>query len=289
VVRQHADASVDHRLDAVLAVVDAHPTTPSLPSGTSAGADAEPGGGLEVDAAAAAHDAPMPDAPVHRTAVVLTSRGGAYADPWHDLRGGAESVASVLAEAGLVPQIREDVLAALEEHAGRALLVVACSGAPQPPDQERDEADRIAAALDRHVAAGAPVLAVHAGSMAFPEVPRWRQLLGARWVHGTSGHPDLDRCTVRVADTGHPVTAGLVDFELEDERYSDLELDPARQALVTHEWDGRTYPLVLAGTVDRSRVVYDALGHDARSYASPERRQLLRREARWAAGLVPDA
>jgi type 1 glutamine amidotransferase len=193
----------------------------------------------------------------------------------------------VLTDAGLTAEVRQDVPAALEEHAGRSLLVVACSGAPETPEQEHADAARIAAALDRHVAAGAPVLAVHAGGMAFPAVPRWRQVLGARWVHGTSGHPDLDRCTVHVPATGHPVTAGLADFELEDERYSDLDVDADRQALVTHDWDGRTHPLVLAGTVGRSRVVYDALGHDQRSYDSPERRELLRREARWAAGLPP--
>src|SRR3712207_6865472 len=46
-------------------------------------------------------------------------------------------------------QVRDDVLTALEEHAGRALLVVACSGAPDTPAQELEEAERISAALDR--------------------------------------------------------------------------------------------------------------------------------------------
>ena len=249
VVREHADAAVDGRLDAVLDVVDG--------------------------------------SAVHRRAVVLSSAGPAYADPWHDLRTTSAAIAEVLTEAGLVAEVREDVLAALEEHAGSALLVVACSGAPETPEQERAEAERVGAALDRHVAAGAPVLAVHAGGMAFPGVPGWRTLLGAGWVHGRSGHPDLGPCTVQVADHQHPVTAGLADIEVEDERYSDLDVDPDRQPLVTHDWDGRTHPLVLVGTVGRSRVVFDALGHDQRSYDSPERRELLRREARWAAGLPP--
>ena len=56
---------------------------------------------------------------------------------------------------------------------------------------------------------------------------------------------------------------------------------------MSHEHDGRTHPLVLIGTTGRSRVVYDALGHDARSYDSAERRELLQREARWAAGMPP--
>ena len=302
VVRQHADAWVTGRLDAVLAVIDAgtpagrdeahgagtDPGEIHRPGGTvgagTIGAGTIGAGTVEVDAVAASHEAP-----VHRTAVVLSSGGPAYADPWHDLRTTSRAIASVLTEAGLLPQIREDVLAAVEEHAGRALLVVACSGGPETPDAERAEADRIGAALERHVAAGAPVIAVHAGGMAFPAVPQWRELLGARWVHGTSGHPDLGPCTVHVADTEHPVTAGLADIEVEDERYSDLDIAPDRQALVTHEWDGRTHPLVLVGTVGRSRVVYDALGHDGRSYDSPGRRELLRREARWAAGLPPVA
>ena len=222
-----------------------------------------------------------------RTAVVLTSSGGPYADAWHDLRTTSAAIAAVLAEAGFVAEVRDDVVDALEEHAGRSLLVVACSGAPETPEQERVDAARVGAALGRHLDAGAPVLAVHSGAMAFPAVPAWHGLLGVRWVHGRSGHPDLDRCTVQVADGDHPVTAGLADFSLEDERYSDLDVAGDRQALVTHEHDGRTHPLVLVGTTGSSRVVYDALGHDARSYLSPERRALLRREARWAAGLDP--
>jgi len=227
------------------------------------------------------------DVAVHRRAVVLTSAGPAYADPWHDLTGTAAAIASVLAEAGLEPVVRDDVVTALEEHAGQALVVVACSGNPDDQEQERAEAVRIAAALDRHVAAGAPVVAVHAGGMAFPSVERWHELLGARWVHGVSGHPDLGLCTVQVTDPAHPVTAGLTDITVEDERYSDLDIAPDRDALVTHEHDGRTHPLVLTGVVGGSRVVYDALGHDERSYASPGRRELLRREVRWAAGLPP--
>jgi uncharacterized protein len=234
---------------------------------------------------------PAPDAPdapgARPVAVVLSSSGPAYADPWHDLRTTSPAIAAVLTEAGFDATVREDVVDALEEHAGRGLLVVSVSGAPDGHEQERAEADRVAAALERHVAAGAGVLAVHSGGMAFAAVPAWRELLGARWVHGVSGHPDLDRCTVQVADVDHPVTAGLADFTLEDERYSDLDIDADRLGLVTHTHDGRTHPLVLVGERGGSRVVYDALGHDGRSYASPERRELLRREARWAAGLDP--
>lgn len=227
------------------------------------------------------------DAAVHRSAVVLTSSGPAYADPWHDLRTTSAAIAAVLLDAGLRTEVRDDVVDALEEHAGRSLLVVACSGTRDGSVQERAEAARVEAALARHVDAGAPVLAVHCGVMAFGAVPAWHALLGARWVHGTSGHPDLDRCTVDVSDAEHPITAGLASFEVEDERYSDLAIDPARRALVTHRHDGRTHPLVLVGTSGRSRVVLDALGHDGRSYLSPERRELLRREARWAAGSDP--
>lgn len=234
---------------------------------------------------------PVGPTPLH-TAVVLTSSGPAYADPWHDLTGVAATIAELLTEAGLEVEVRDDVAAALEDHAGRSLVVVSCSGAVDGNGREQElaEAERVGAALDRHVAAGAPVLAVHAGGMAFPAVPSWHALLGARWVHGTSGHPDLGLCTVQVDRGAHPVTAELPDITLEDERYSDLDILPDRQGLVTHEHDGRTHPLVLVGTLPGgSRAVYDALGHDARSYASAERRELLRREARWAAGLTPVA
>ncbi|MDX6264179.1 MAG: uncharacterized protein QOH84_5867, partial [Kribbellaceae bacterium] len=96
-------------------------------------------------------------------------------------------------------------------------------------------------------------------------------------------HPPLDRTLVRRTGVKHPIADGLGDFWVEDERYSDLALAEGSdiEPLYEHTHEGVTHPLLWAREVGGGRVVYDALGHDERSYDAPERVELLRRSAGW--------
>ena len=96
------------------------------------------------------------------------------------------------------------------------------------------------------------MLAVHAAACLFVDRPDWEETLGGRWVPETSRHPELGVAQVHLEP--HPITEGVAEFEVLDERYTDL------------------------------RVVYDALGHDPRSYDSVGRCELLRREVVWLLG-----
>jgi type 1 glutamine amidotransferase len=89
-----------------------------------------------------------------------------------------------------------------------------------------------------------------------------------------------------VAAPGHPLVAGLADFTIVDERYSDLDhgSDPPTPLLVA---DG--LPLLWARVHGNGRVVYDALGHHPASYAVPEHREIVRRAIRWASGAEVEA
>jgi type 1 glutamine amidotransferase len=82
----------------------------------------------------------------------------------------------------------------------------------------------------------------------------------------------------------HEIVAGLADFDVTDERYTDLRVRPEVVALATHEHDGREHPLVWAWMYGRSKVIYNALGHDAASYESePTGGWLPGRCAGWSA------
>ena len=99
----------------------------------------------------------------------------------------------------------------------------------------------------------------------------------------------------------HPIVAGLGDFELCDERYSYLRVAPDVIPLATHQHDGIEHPLLWARTwpapgpdaaalrgaaarTSGARIVYDALGHDGRSYDPPEHTEIIGRAIRWLAG-----
>ena len=99
-------------------------------------------------------------------------------------------------------------------------------------------------------------------------------------------HPDLGDVTAQVHPGPWGTGTGPDDVTVTDERYCFLDpvtdLGPVEPHL-THHHEGAAHPLAWAREIGpvRTRVVYDALGHDVRSYDSPTRRALLAAEADW--------
>lgn len=140
------------------------------------------------------------------------------------------------------------------------------------------------AALESLLAAGVPLLAIHAGANAFTDVPAFRAALGGRWVNGTSFHPPRGPATFSLAQP-HPITEHLDAVVVtDDERYSALEIDPDVTALLTHTHEGASHVAAWAREDSRGRAVYDGLGHHGPSYDSPARGALLASEAAWLLG-----
>lgn len=219
------------------------------------------------------------------SALVLVGRGR-YEDPWHDHAAVAHEVVEVLADGGLGVTVRGTFPGALDGvvtgvGAPELVVVVAGTGRTDPDFDGTDEDwhgfhDRLAAL----VRAGVPLLALHQAANTFADSPHWSGLLGGRWVVGTSMHPPIGEAAFAVVDAVHPVTDGLDEVRAFDERYCDLEVDPASTVLLTTEHEGREHPVVWVAP-GPGRVLYDALGHDHRSFASASRRELLRREVAW--------
>ena len=133
---------------------------------------------------------------------------------------------------------------------------------------------------------GIGILALHAAVASLRDYPHWPALTGAIWLPGVSMHPPFEvAAEIRVLP--HPLTDGLIDFTVADERYAHLQFTGDVEVLADHEQDGQRHPLVFTREVATAsdattRVAVDLLGHDPRSYDSPSHRDLLRRLARWA-------
>lgn len=214
--------------------------------------------------------------------VVVLSGEGRYADPWHDFPGTSQRIAEILTAHGLSVQVcGSDSTAPVP---ARLLVVNAGGGAQALTGEPGDAGSRWREAVLEHGAAGGPVLATHAAANTFYEDSRWRDLLGGRWVPGTSMHPPGGPATVQVVGGDHPVTAGLPnEIDIVDERYSFLEVTAPIVPLITQVHDAVVHPIVWAheGTPQsRVRVILDTLGHDVRAYGEV-RADLLRREADW--------
>ena len=148
-------------------------------------------------------------------------------------------------------------------------------------DAERFEPDAILG-LEALLSVGVPILVVHSSLTAFPNWPRWEQIMGGRWVHDVSFHPDAGPGRALVASE-HPVTGALRDFDIVDERYTRLRVDSTAGVFLEHDEAGQRHPLAWTHRAGRSRVISDALGHDVRAYGAG-RLTLLEHELDWLFG-----
>jgi len=142
------------------------------------------------------------------------------------------------------------------------------------------------------VRGGVGLAGCHGGMCdAFREATEYQFMTGGQWV----AHPGNDgvRHTVRIADRGHAITAGLDDFEVSTEQYY-MHVDPANHVLATTRFPVADGPHVPNGPVDmpvawtkyygKGRVFYCSLGHHADIVRQPPILSLCRRGLLWAAG-----
>ena len=229
------------------------------------------------------------------THAVIVSGGVA-----HDFPATSAELVRVLAEAGLRATVEEDVeavLTGLGAGGDRPLVVINLLRWTMHVERYlhlRDEwsislSGDARAGLFQHVHSGGGLLAMHGASICFDDWPGWRDLLGGVWDWDRSAHPALaGPVPVTVATDRHPIVAGVGDFEIVDEVYGFLDRADDAVGLMSSPHSGTDHPLLWARTVGSGRVVYDALGHHVPSYAVPEHRRIVRRAARWAAGLPVD-
>ena len=217
----------------------------------------------------------------------ILSGSGRYQDEWHDFTATSVEVARALEPLGLEVAVRafkpRGVLADVPD---ADLLVVnaGCGEYHASSDGPEDAWAEAFGVLRDHRARRRPLLALHAATNTLDGWAEWPEWVGGRWDRERSMHPPIGDARVEVTDGDHPVTAGLDAFTLHDERYSHLDLYPGSRVLLHHDLEGSRQPLVWVTESDGARTVYDALGHDARSFASPARVDLLQREVRWLLG-----
>lgn len=220
--------------------------------------------------------------------------------PAHDFGAASEALAHLLDAEGIRTDVVDDpgvALARLRASlAGRseplALLTVHAlrwgMELPRYAELRAEHAYHLdaedAALIDRFVRGGGGLLALHTAVVCFDGHPVWRDLCGAAWDWAASSHPPLGRADVHVtaAGRGHPITAGVDDFVVEDEVYGFLDETDGLVPLLTGAHGGREHPLLWAREVGDGRVVTDLLGHGTSSFEHPSHQLVLRRAAAWA-------
>lgn len=211
--------------------------------------------------------------------VLIVSGAGSYVDPWHPFPETSARLAALITSLGHRVRVADKVEESLLS-LGDQRLVVINIGNPQPP-RPASVMIEIQLALLTHLEAGGGLLGMHVAATSFTTMPRWPEILGGRWVRGTTMHPPLDLARVRLHPGVHPVAGDDREIDVLDERYSFLEVRDDITVIGDHVYRDAVHPMIWAREHGSGRVVYDGLGHDTRSYDSAGHRDLLGRAVTW--------
>jgi type 1 glutamine amidotransferase len=134
---------------------------------------------------------------------------------------------------------------------------------------------------------GKGFVAIHWANGAFPYWSEYNNMVGRSQL---SRHDKRGPFTVRIVDMKHPITAGLKDFETDDELYWDNKMGyrPSTTLAVARSnihvnGDFAQAVIVQYGN---GRVFNTPLGHDVKALQTPGTAELIRRGTAWAAGLL---
>jgi len=125
----------------------------------------------------------------------------------------------------------------------------------------------------------------HLATASFPKWEEFGKLCGRKWVMGTSGHGPRGVFEAKVVDRQHPITAGMDNFETDDELYAKLQGTGKIHVLVEadSDWSKKTEPLVFTLNYGKGRTVHNAFGHDRKALMNPNVQRIIVRGVEWAA------
>lgn len=212
--------------------------------------------------------------------VLLITGDDVSAHPWREM---SETTREILVNSGKFDvKICEDPLilesATALKNYDVIVFTIYSAKLAELPGQAREN-------LLNYVKSGKGFFVQHLAGASFPKWEEFGKLCGRKWVMGTSGHGPRAPFQAKIADKQHPITAGLSDFEVDDELYAKLQGDAKIQVLVTadSDWSKVTEPLVFLQNYGKGRVIYNAFGHDRKALMTPNVQKIIARGTEWAA------
>jgi type 1 glutamine amidotransferase len=142
--------------------------------------------------------------------------------------------------------------------------------------------------LEAYVIGGGGLVIAHFGCGALQEWNGFVNVAGRVWDPKKRGHDPYGGFLVRILQTGHPVTRGILDFTTTDELYTclagDTEIDVLAEA--TSKVDQSIQPMAFVLTPGKGRVFNSPLGHNLGALKARGVRDLYLNATQWAAGLT---
>jgi len=206
----------------------------------------------------------------------------------HDYAQTSPMLADILAEEGFESDIREDFQVVesrgLLDYQMLTLNCVRWTRENSPgfgPEGRFTLSEEARNGILDFLAHGRGLLALHCATICFDDWPEYRRILGAYWEWGVSGHAPLQEHAMSVRTDAHPITAGIRDFSIVDELYTDPVATSRLHVLIEAEWGGRVHPILWVRDYGDARVCYNALGHGVEAFQHAVNRRLIQRGALW--------
>jgi hypothetical protein len=140
---------------------------------------------------------------------------------------------------------------------------------------------------------GKGLVVLHHAIADYQHWPEYSKIIGARYyldktvVDGVekprSAYKHGVHFTLRIADSAHPVTSGVKDFEIQDETYNLFDVAKENHVLLTTDEPESNKLIGWAKTYGEARVIYLQSGHDHFAYENPNYQQMLKQAIQWAA------
>jgi len=152
-----------------------------------------------------------------------------------------------------------------------------------PPEKGAWYQGTVKAALEELGTTGQGIVILHHAILGYPQWKFWSDLVGI--TDRKFGYHVHQSISVHVADTGHPITRGLQDWEMVDETYTLAEPMAAdgNTPLLTVEHEKSMKCIAWMRQFGKAKVFCFQSGHDGQTFAVPMFREVLGRGIRWVA------
>jgi hypothetical protein len=153
------------------------------------------------------------------------------------------------------------------------------------------------AGMAGYIRGGKGFVCIHISTCLSNQWPEYHDITGGGWITGQSFHPPYGEFTVNVSQSGHPGAKGVSDFTTPDELYMGLGHRDGNNVFITgtsqegtwpwgadrapKHMPGGTFPLGWTRTYGQGKVYVLLLGHDGRSFQTPQFQKMVLNGVDW--------
>jgi len=128
---------------------------------------------------------------------------------------------------------------------------------------------------------GKGLVFLHHSQCSYQEWDDYKNIVGGKYheeknTAATSTYQHDVTFTVKIADSKHPVTRGIKDFEILDEVYGNTEVLPGVTPLLTTDHPQSSKIIGWTHQKENSRIVYIQPGHDKNGWFNPNYQKLVK-------------